>query len=106
MQRGESVFPDEAPGRNDSDNANIYYLLGVKYSQSGDDGEAIEAFRKAISINPRHYYAYNDLGASYSDLGMEEEAVESFKKAVSINPDFLSVRTAGPVSCIPMNIRI
>jgi tetratricopeptide (TPR) repeat protein len=48
--------------------------------------EAIEAFNKAIEINPKDGYAISRKGFALVNLGRNEEALEAFNKAIEINP--------------------
>jgi GT2 family glycosyltransferase/tetratricopeptide (TPR) repeat protein/MoaA/NifB/PqqE/SkfB family radical SAM enzyme/glycosyltransferase involved in cell wall biosynthesis/2-polyprenyl-3-methyl-5-hydroxy-6-metoxy-1,4-benzoquinol methylase len=82
-----------------------YYKLGLKKieekgddlkalyelaAQAGDIGrleEAVELWRKAISLNPNIPSAHLDLGGVYSRLGRFEDALNASKRAVELNPD-------------------
>ncbi len=48
--------------------------------------EALEAFNKAIEINPKDDNALSSKGAMLGTLGRHEEALEAFNKAIEINP--------------------
>ena len=49
--------------------------------------EAIEACKKAISIDPYNPDAYNNLGAAYAKLSFHQAAIEAYKQAISIDPN-------------------
>lgn len=49
----------------DSDNATIWYSLGIAQLRTGDVGEAEDAFKKAVELNPDYYKAYYNLGLLY-----------------------------------------
>jgi tetratricopeptide (TPR) repeat protein len=51
--------------------------------------EAIEEYRKAISINPRYADVRNHCGMAYQMLGQYEDAVAEFKAAISINSKYV-----------------
>jgi GT2 family glycosyltransferase/Flp pilus assembly protein TadD/MoaA/NifB/PqqE/SkfB family radical SAM enzyme len=53
----------------------------------GDLHGAMDAFSKAIDINPDYAQAYDDLGVVYWKLGDNESALKNFKKACELNPD-------------------
>ncbi len=55
--------------------------------------EAIEAFRRAIQIQPNDAAAYNNLGNAYVESGMYEEAIEAYKEAIKIQPDNAATTT-------------
>ena len=53
---------------------------GVGLSNLGRDEEAIEAYEKAIMINPEYSEAWYDKGVGLGNLKRYEEAIEAFKK--------------------------
>ncbi len=60
----------------------VYKTLGAALMRMGLDNRAIEAFRKAIQLDPNDAIYYNDLGIAYSRQGKMAEATEQFQKAV------------------------
>lgn len=48
--------------------------------------KALEAFNKAIEINPKDGYALSRKGVALGNLGRNEEALDVFNKAIEINP--------------------
>ena len=48
--------------------------------------EAIEAYQKAIMLDPENATPYNGLGSVLSDLGRKEEVVDIYKKLIQIEP--------------------
>ena len=67
---------------------NLYNIMGASNKGLGELGEAIEAYKKAISIKPDYADAYNNLGNALKDQGKLEEAVEAFNKALSMKLDY------------------
>ncbi len=74
--------------------AAVYNLLGMayrmKYNQLGKPEmrqKEIEAFQKAIDIDPKLWVALINLGATYYYMGEKAKAAPLFKKALEINPD-------------------
>jgi len=63
-----------------------YYVLGVLNREYGYFNEAVEAFNKALELDPDYGEAHNDFGYTYLDMGNFESAVEHFKKYASLNP--------------------
>jgi Flp pilus assembly protein TadD len=46
--------------------------------------EAIEQFKKAISLDPDHWPAHFFLGFTYSHKGMHEEAIAEMQRAIEL----------------------
>ncbi|MBE0574959.1 MAG: tetratricopeptide repeat protein [Desulfuromonadales bacterium] len=66
--------------------------LGYALLTTGKTKEAVAYLKKAISLGPDRYRAYNNLGIAYSQLGKEVESLNAFKTAVSKNPGFVAGR--------------
>lgn len=49
----------------------LYFNSGVIYAQGGDKEKAIQAYRKALEIDPEYYGALNNLAAFYVEEGNE-----------------------------------
>ncbi|MBI5452891.1 tetratricopeptide repeat protein, partial [Candidatus Gottesmanbacteria bacterium] len=60
--------------------------LGWIYRRQGKLTEAVEAFNKAIELNPQNDRAYAELGWIYRKQGKLTEAVEALNKAIELNP--------------------
>lgn len=56
-------------------------------ANQGKDREAIEMFKKAISIYPYSACDYYDCGLSYSNLNDHKNAIKCFKQATDLAPD-------------------
>jgi len=69
------------PGNPDS-----HYLFAGYYQERGQHREAIEEFKKVLSIDPRYVKAYNGLGVSYDLLGEFSRALTSYEAAISLDP--------------------
>ncbi len=52
---------------------------------------AIEAYLRAIELEPSMRLAYNNLGSCYSRRGDEEKAIEMYRKAIELFPDSVGV---------------
>ena len=65
----------------------LWSLLGVSAAQIGKLDKAVDAFKKALSIQPNNADAYYNLGNVLHKQGKLEEAVEAYKKLISIKPD-------------------
>jgi PAS domain S-box-containing protein len=72
--------------------ATSHYKEGVLlYGREGKYREAIAAFDKALEIDGKLSYVWNDRGICYRELGEFEEALKSFLRAVELAPDDVEV---------------
>jgi adenylate cyclase len=62
--------------------------LGTAYRASGQYGEAISTYKKAIYRQPTLLFAHLGLAASYVHLGREEEAHTEAAEVLKIDPEF------------------
>jgi tetratricopeptide (TPR) repeat protein len=67
----------------------LWNILGASAYQSHMLVEAINAYKKALSINPDYAEAYNNMGVALKDLGKIDEAIKIFKKAILIKPHYV-----------------
>ncbi len=82
------VFPKPQP-------ATIYQEEGSKLYGEGRIGDAIQAYEKALKLNPEDGYTYLMLGILYEDKKTVEKAAHYFKKGESLYPhkiDFYNAR--------------
>ena len=66
----------------------LWNLLGTSAAQIEKPDEAIHAFQKAASLEPRNAQALYNMGKAMIEQGKLEEATESFSKAISLKPDY------------------
>jgi len=75
----------------DKASATAYYALGVARSRQGDDKKAIDAFKKAVSLetgtNEIYQQAYYELGDVHMRQKNYKEAVEAYKSALGNGPE-------------------
>jgi tetratricopeptide (TPR) repeat protein len=66
--------------------------MGNALNSVGRSEEAVEAIKKAMSLDP-HYAVYyiTDLAGAYRNLGQYKEAIASLKEALARNPDWIPV---------------
>jgi len=76
-------------GGNRGGKAASHGLKGEQLSKEGKIDEAIQAFRKAISIDPRYAVAHYNLGVLLRRQGFLNEAVESYLRAAAIQPEYV-----------------
>ena len=67
---------------------NLYNIIGAANVGLGKLEEAINAYKKSISINPYHARTYSNIGIALQEQGKLEEAIEAYNKAVSLKPDY------------------
>lgn len=79
--------------------AQLQYNKGIDYYKIGQYDRSIEAFRKAIEIDPNYIDAYYNLGSILEYLGQDEAALTVFKQIVVRKPtDYDSVYKAAELS--------
>ena len=78
-------------------NAEDYYTFGIKAIKEGNFTMAVQAWEKAIEIDPTMVKVYNYLGRAYYTQGMIEGAIDAYKKAVELD-------SANPKSYINLGI--
>jgi tetratricopeptide (TPR) repeat protein len=54
--------------------------------QNGNFPLAVQLLKKAVEIDPKHKYAWNNLGLAYLSMRQNEDAIAAFQKAVDVNP--------------------
>jgi len=62
--------------------------FGLALENQGDILNAIEHFKKSVSIKPNYVIALNNLGVALENIGKPEEAIVHYKKAIQINPKY------------------
>jgi len=63
-----------------------YYNVGNQYVNKSEWPRAIEAYQKAIDLNPKDSDAYFGLGYAYEGSGEIEKAIDAYKACVNILP--------------------
>ena len=66
------------------------YNMGNALQDQGNLEEAIEAYGKALAINPDYADAYYNTGNALKRQDNLEEAIEAYSKALAIKPDYAS----------------
>ncbi len=67
--------------------ATDWFYKGLAYYDSKKHDRAIEAFSKAIELDPSYAYAYSNRGNEHVRRGRHDKAIEDFNKAISLKPD-------------------
>ena len=58
----------------------LYIYNGLTNYKTGNRGEAIAVWKKAIEVNPAQHQAHYYLAKAYFDMGLYEEAVQENQK--------------------------
>ena len=66
--------------------ATIYFNRGLARQANGDLDQAIADFDRAITLNPKHAFAYNNRGNSYLAKGDLDRALADHELAVTLLP--------------------
>ncbi len=74
---------EDNPGRAVSWNS-----LGNVHSLQRQYAEAVEAYRQAISLDPRYARPWNNLGDVYRAQGVEQGVAQAYQRAIELEPDF------------------
>ncbi len=71
------------------ENSTELYEKGVAMARDGRFDEAIEVFRKVVSVSPWYSLGHYGLGRSYLHKeGMQDDAIRHLKRAVALERDF------------------
>ena len=63
-----------------------YFNLGATYANSGQNIEAIKAFRKAVKHNPEHFEAHYQLGLTLVGMNQMEDGIAHLKRYLKLSP--------------------
>jgi len=64
----------------------IWIQLGNDYFDTRQQQKAIDAYAKALALNPNNPDVLTDQGVMYRDLGRFDEAIANFEKSAKIDP--------------------
>lgn len=82
-----------------SNDAKMYYNQGVDYYRTGQYTQAINSFRRAISIDSNYVDAYYNLGVILQQMNDTSEALNVFKQIIVRQPsDYEAVYNAAALS--------
>ena len=84
------IFADEqisqaaAPIKINLNNANVWNELGNIFSKSKAYDEAVDAYNRAIELNPEFGWSYSNLALVYARRGNRDEAINLFHKSIGL----------------------
>ena len=88
-----AAVPQAAPALQSVDraprNAKSWVALGNKYFDSHEREKAVEAYGKALELEPDNSDVLTDQGVMYRELGAFDKAIANFEKASTIDPRHL-----------------
>ena len=67
--------------------AKAYNNKGLRYSAMGDNDKAIEAYNKAIDLNPKYQQAYRNRAIQYIRKGNDYAALKDANEAIRLAPN-------------------
>jgi cytochrome c-type biogenesis protein CcmH/NrfG len=76
----------EAETRQNPSNAAAWIELGNLYFDTEQVKKSIDAYRKALELQPNNADVVTDMGVMLRKDGRPKEAVEAFDRAIAINP--------------------
>ncbi len=79
-------------GSRDTMTADDHYNNGLSLSDLGKHSEALNEFRKAVSLRPDFAEAYNMIGFTYRKLGKLSDSLKNYEKALKLRPEFPQAR--------------
>jgi len=65
----------------------VWIQLGNDYFDSRQHQKAIDAYAKALALNPNNPDVLTDQGVMYRDTGRFDEAIANFEKASKVDPN-------------------
>jgi len=84
--------PGGSPGGNPNEQTNsearIAYDQGMDYYRRAQWNLAVQAFLRAVNVEPRFVEAWTNLGYSYRRAGDNQKALEAYRRALDLRPDF------------------
>ena len=84
----ERVTAIKESGLEDYINTATYWnSFGLAYYESGKYKDAIDAYKRAIKVDPDYTYAHLNLGVAYLKSHMQKNAIETLKRLIRIDPD-------------------
>jgi cytochrome c-type biogenesis protein CcmH/NrfG len=81
-QTGKKIRLSESIVERNPDNLTALIDLGNSYFDTGLYQEAIDAYSRALSIDPKNADVSNEMGIVYRELGQYDKAIEAFRRAL------------------------
>ncbi|MCB0208733.1 MAG: tetratricopeptide repeat protein [Anaerolineae bacterium] len=82
----EELPPTDDPLPTEDNTAEGQFRLGNQFYEAGQLNKAVEAYQKAIALDPEYQGAYANLGVTYYQQQKFELAASQYEKALELNP--------------------
>ena len=76
----------ESLSRQRKDDPELFYNLGIAYSEIGEFQDAVMRLKRCIDLDPDHANALIGLGYAYQRLGQSQLAATHLQRAIKIDP--------------------
>ena len=83
-----TTMGEEEKSRTPTPEVLTHFNLGVSFFNQRELVKAIQAYQKAIALDPTYVEAYNNLGIAYQELGDSTKAFDAYRKSVETNPQY------------------
>jgi tetratricopeptide (TPR) repeat protein len=71
-----------------------FYDAGMVEFSMAEFENAIEAYRKAVELDPNYFDAWHALGMAYLRAGKIQDAIAAGKRSIEINPNDMLAHTS------------
>jgi tetratricopeptide (TPR) repeat protein len=88
---------DRSPSPDGSQTAEDAFREGTSFGRRGQYEKAVQAYSKAIELNPKYTKAYTFRGLTYLELGNFTDAIKDLDKVIALDPTAYSYRTRADV---------
>ncbi|WKZ47008.1 MAG: tetratricopeptide repeat protein [Anaerolineales bacterium] len=86
LNQQESAIPFLIKSAELKPRAAPYLVLAKIYEKKGSNQEALDAYQKAIELEPNNADAINSLASYYDNQGNMSDAITTFTRAISLEP--------------------
>ncbi len=86
MSLVEEVLPDPGEPPPNPQQSDSWVATGLGYATVGDGERALDAFERALQIEPRNEAALLGRGVAHVMLGQDQAAIASFREVLKLNP--------------------
>ncbi len=73
---------------NESESSMYWFMQGLSLYNQEKFSESLDAYEKALQLDPKDSEAWNNKGIDLGLLGRYEDALDAFKNAISLNESY------------------